>query len=170
MEFELKTLSPEAVPRALAKAEHYRLLNEPHEAESICLDALQIDPENQQALVILLLALTDQFDSNASRASAVNDARAILERLHDEYTRAYYAGIIDERWAKAQLQQGAPGCGPRAYECLRDAMTWYDRAEAIKPQGNDDALLRWNACARLIMQNRHLVPDIEERGEPLFLE
>jgi hypothetical protein len=170
MTFQLKTLSPDAVPRTLEKAERYRLLNEPNEAESICLDVLQIDSENQQALVTLLLALTDQFDNDAPPASALNNARAIPARLRDDYTRAYYTGIIFERWAKAQLQQGAPGSGPRAYEWLREAMTWFDRAEAVKPQGNDDALLRWNACARLIMQNRHLVPAIEERGEPLFLE
>jgi hypothetical protein len=57
--FELKRLSDEAIPAALEKALRYRLLNEPAEAESICHDVLRIDPENQQALVVLLLALTD---------------------------------------------------------------------------------------------------------------
>src|SRR5579864_3525344 len=71
MTLELKTLSLEAVPRALAKAERYRLLNEPGEAESICRDALDADPDNQDALVMLLLALTDQFDDDA--ALKVND-------------------------------------------------------------------------------------------------
>jgi len=47
MTFELKTLSPESVPRALAKAERYRLLNEPVEAESICLDVLAVDPQSR---------------------------------------------------------------------------------------------------------------------------
>jgi tetratricopeptide (TPR) repeat protein len=166
--FELKILSPEAVPRAIEKAQLYRLLNEPGEAESICLDALRIDPENREALVTLLLALTDQFDTNAP--SAVSDARGIVERIRDAYERAYYAGIIHERRAKAQLRQRAPGCGPRAYEWLREAMTWYERAEAMRPPGNDDAILRWNACARLIMRDQHLVPAVEERGEPLLLE
>lgn len=50
MNFELKILSPEAVPRALAKAERYRLLNDPGEAESICLDALRAAPHNQEAM------------------------------------------------------------------------------------------------------------------------
>ena len=45
-----------------------------------------------------------------------------------------------------------------------------EKAEAIRPAGNDDARLRWNACARLIMHDRHLVPIGEERGEPLLLE
>jgi hypothetical protein len=166
--FELKILSSEAVPRALEKAQLYRLLNEPGEAESICLDALRIDPENREALVTLLLALTDQFDTSAP--SAVGDARSIVEQIRDEYERAYYTGIIHERRAKAQLRQRAPGCGPRAYEWLREAMTWYERAEAMRPPGNDDAILRWNACARLIMRDQHLVPAVEERSEPLLLE
>ena len=168
MTFELKTLSPEAVSRAMAKAERYRLLNEPSEAESICLDALHIDPDNQDALVMLLLALTDQFDGDVP--SAVGEAWHTAERLDGEYERAYYAGIIYERRAKAQLRHGTPGCGPRAYEWLREAMTWFEKAEALRQPGNDDALLRWNACARLIMRDRHLVPAPEDRGEPLLLE
>ena len=168
MIFELKTLSPEAVPRALAKAERYRLLNEPGEAESICLDALRVDPENQEGLVTLLLALTDQFGDDLP--SVVGEAWTLVERLRDDYDRAYYSGIIWERRAKAQLRRGVPGFGPRAYEWLREAMTWYERAEAIRPPGNDDALLRWNTCARLIMRDHRLVPAVEERGEPLLLE
>jgi hypothetical protein len=168
MVFELKTLSPEAVPRALAKAERYRLLNEPGEAESISLDVLEADADNQDALVVLLLALTDRFEDDPT--SAVTEAWRCAERIHDEYDRAYYTGIVWERRAKARLSRGMPDCGPRAYEWLREAMSWYERAEAIRPPGNDDALLRWNTCARLIMRDRRLVPVVEERGEPLFLE
>ena len=45
MEFDeapmtLKPLHKDAIKGALAKAERYRLLNEPAEAESICLDAV----------------------------------------------------------------------------------------------------------------------------------
>jgi hypothetical protein len=168
MTFELKTLSPEAVPRALAKAERYRLLNEPGEAESICLDALEADADNQEALVTLLLALTDQFDDDAT--SRLSDAWKCAERMRSDYDRAYYTGIIWERRAKARLRRGVPDCGPRAYEWLREAMNWYEKAEPIRPAGNDDALLRWNTCARLIMRDRRLVPAVEERGEPLLLE
>jgi hypothetical protein len=167
MQFELKTLSREAVSRTIAKAERYRLLNEPGEAESICRDALQADPENQEAIVMLLLALTDQFQDDPE---AVTQAWACAERIDNEYDRAYYSGIICERRAKAQLHHGAPRCGSRAYEGLREAMAWYERAEAIRPAGNDDALLRWNTCARLIMRDHRLVPAPEERVEPLFLE
>ena len=167
MEFELKALSPEAVQRTLAKAERYRLLNEPGEAESICLDVLAIEPDNQEALVMLLLALTEQFDEHSPR---VAEAWATVARLRDDYERAYYTGIVYERRARAQLRHGTPGAGPQVYEWLRDAMNWYEKAEAVRAPGNDDALLRWNACARFIMHDRHLVPMTEERGEPLFLE
>jgi len=168
MTFDLKPLSAAAVPRALMKAERYRLLNEPGEAESICLDALGADPGNQDALETLLLALTDQFDDDAT--IAVPEAWKYAERMRDEYARAYYSGIIWERRAKAQLRRITLGCGPQAYGWLREAMTWYERAEAIRPSGNDDAVLRWNACARLIMRDPRLVPAAEERGQPIMLE
>jgi hypothetical protein len=167
MEFQLKTLSPEAVTRALARAERYRLLNEPGEAQSICLDALEVQPDNQTALTTLLLALTEQFDNDTA---CVAEAWTTVARLRDDYERAYYSGIVYERRAKARLRHETPGSGPQAYEWLREAMTWYEKAEAIRPSANDDALLRWNACARLIMRNRHLVPHREERGEPMLLE
>lgn len=167
MDFDLKTISPEAVGRALAKAERYRLLNEPGEAESICRDALEIEPDNQEALVTLLLALSEQFDHDTS---CVAEAWATVARLRDPYDRAYYTGILYERLAKALLRRGAPGCGSKAYERLRSAMDCYEEAEGIRPLNNDDTLLRWNACARLIMRNRHLVPVAEERGDPLLLE
>ena len=167
MEFELKTLSLEAVPRALAKAERYRLLNEPGDAQSICLDALDADPDNQEALVMLLLALTEQFDHDTA---CVAEAYRTVARLRDDYERAYFTGIIYERRAKAHVQHGTPRGGPRAYEWLREAMTWYEKAETIRTPGNDDALLRWNACARLIMRDHHLVPAAEEPHEPILLE
>ena len=161
--FALKPLSKDAIPAAIEKAMRYRLLNEPAEAESICLDVLRADPENQQALVILVLALTDRF----SKGYAVGDSQAqeIVARLHDDYERAYYTGIICERRAKAYLQQGIGGSGFNAYEKLSEAMHCYQKAEALRPPGNDDALLRWNTCARLITQNK-LMPRTVEAYEP----
>src|SRR5262245_1668483 len=158
--FELKPLSKEGVPAALEKAMRYRLLNEPSEAESICQDVLRIDAENQQALVILLLAITDRF--GRGYAVGITEAKEVLPRLRDPYERAYYAGIVSERRAKACLRHGGPGSGFDAYEFLREAMLWYEKAEAIRPPGNDDALLRWNACARIIMGN-NLTPRTEEK-------
>jgi hypothetical protein len=168
MEFTLKTLSPEAVARAVAKAERYRLLNEPAEAASICLDALAIEPDNHDALVNLLLALTEQFEE--ALPGAVTEALEVVNQMSDPYEHAYYSGIVWERRAKAQLHRGGLGLGPQVYGSLREAMTWYERAEGMRPAGNDDPLLRWNTCARLIMRDQRLAPVIEERGEPLFLE
>ena len=160
--FELKQLSADAVPAALEKALRYRLLNEPGTAESICHDVLSIEPENQQALVTLLLALTDRFGKGY--AVGITQAQEVLSHLHDPYQQVYYAGIICERRAKAQLKQGHPGSGHDAYELLREAMTWYEKAEAFRPAKNDDALLHWNTCARLIMGNQ-LTPRTEEKVE-----
>ena len=158
--FELKAISREAIPKALEKAERYRLLNEPEEAESICLDVLQVDPDNQQALITLLLALTDQFEMRLSASRP----QELLPRLQGDYERAYYAGIICERKIRALLNQGSPGARSAAYDGLREAMEWYEKAEAIRPPGNDDARLRWNACARLIRQH-HLAAAQEERTQ-----
>jgi hypothetical protein len=160
--FDLKLLSPDAIPTALEKALRYRLLNDPAEAESICHDILRIEPEHQQATVILLLALTDRFGKGYS--VGVTQAQEVLSHLHDPYEHAYYAGIICERRAKAQLSQGHPGSGHDAYELLREAMTWFEKAESLRPAKNDDALLHWNTCARLIMGNQ-LTPRAEEKVE-----
>jgi len=162
--FQLKTLSREAIARSLEKAERYRLLNEPAEAESICLDILQIDPQNQTALVMLLLAFTDQFDKRLG--PALNQARELLPHLQGAYERAYYAGIICERRAKAWLHHDGPGSAAAAYDCFREAMNWYEKAEAVCPPGNDDPALRWNTCARLLMRNPRLQPASAERTEP----
>jgi tetratricopeptide (TPR) repeat protein len=159
--FELKRLSSEAVPAALERALRYRLLNEPAEAESICYDVLEIDPENQEALVMLLLAITDRLGKGYG--VGVTEAQQVLARLRDEYERAYYTGIVCERRGKAQLRQGYPGAGHDAYEFLREAMMWFEKAEALRPPKNDDALLHWNTCARIIMRNQ-LAPRVEEKA------
>jgi hypothetical protein len=151
------------VPLALQKAERYRVINDPTSAESICLDVLTVDPENQQALVTLLLAITDQFDR--APAEGVRRAREVLPRLEDEYKRAYYAGIICERCAKAQIRPDTPGSEETAYHWLREAMDGYEKAEAQRPAKNDEAILRWNTCARLLARNDRLRPRAEEPVE-----
>jgi hypothetical protein len=165
--FELKPLSPDAVPRALAKAERYRLLNEPSEAQSICLDVLAADPDNQDAITMMILALSDQFVTDRS---VVHEALSLVSRLRDEYERAYYTGILHERRAKAHIAHGTPGAGGRAYWWLREAMRCFDEADAIRPANNDDARLRWNACARLIDSNPKITPTVEDAHEPLLSE
>lgn len=167
MTFHPKPITQEGIPTALQKAERYRVINDPTSAESICLDVLAISPENQQALVTLILAITDQFGE--APTEGVRRAQAVLPRLQDEYKRAYYAGIICERCAKAQLRTGLPRAGEMAYDWLQQAMTWYQKAESQRPAGNDEAILRWNTCGRLLERNPHIRPAVEE-PVPLSLE
>ncbi len=152
--FELKPISPDAVPAALAKAERYRLLNEPAEAASICEDILRVVPRHAQTTVTLILALTDQ----AGRPGVMSQARELLPQLPSKYERLYYGGLIAERQARTYWGRETPGCGVNAYECFVDAMVLYTEAESIRPPGNDDALLRWNTCARALNANPELRP------------
>lgn len=162
---ELKRLSKEAIAGALEKAERYRLLNEPAEAESICLDILAADPENEKALVMLLLAITDRL----GKGYGVSDTQTkeILGRIKGKYESAYYRGILAERRAKAQLARGTPGSSHQAYDGFREAMHWFEQAEEVRPPGNDDALLRWNTCARMIERN-HLTAREDDHTEPVL--
>ncbi len=162
--FELKRLSPQAVPAALEKAHRYRLLNEPSDAESICRDVLAVEPDNQEALVALTLSLSDQLEERM--AAAYDQARATLALLQDEYKRRYYAGILCERRAKAQMKRGGPRSGHTVHDWFRQAMDHYEGAAAIRPPANDDALLRWNACARVLDGHPELAPETEEAFRP----
>jgi hypothetical protein len=158
--FELKPLSHEAIPAALEKANRYRLLNEPGAAESIYLDILAIEPGNQEALKNIVLAMSDRFGKDyAVGDTNIND---YLAQLTDEYQRAYYSGIVYERRAKATLIKG----GLQAYELFVQAMECFERAEAMRQAGNDDAILRWNGCARIINRN-NLQPHVQSAGDTL---
>jgi hypothetical protein len=157
MNFELRSISVQSIPEALAKIERYRLLNEPVLAESICLDVLAIVPDHQQALISLLLSRTDQFHSNVNAKAA----QEVLPRIQGDYEQAYYAGIVWERLGSARIRQGGSGAGASAYHALREAMDHYERAMSFSPPGNDDAILRWNTCARMIMQNPGIRPSPE---------
>ena len=165
--FELKSISHDSVAGALAKAERYRLLNEPGEAESICCDILEIEPGNQQALISMLLALTDQI-SEESRA--FSDAMAIVDQLESPYARAYYAGVAWERRAKAHHHGGGHSANRYAYEWLVSALNLFEKAEHLRAPGNDDAVLRWNACIRYLERHKELAPAGDEIPEPILAE
>ena len=164
---ELKKISREAIPRAVQKAERYRLLNQSWATESICLDILDVEAGNQQVLVMLLLALTDQFA--AETYELTRRAQALLGRITDPYQRAYYEGIIHERLAHAQLAHTALQAEAMAYESLRSAMDAFERAEGLRAAGNDDSILRWNTCART-MERLRMVEQAEGQYEPTFGE
>lgn len=164
--FEIKPIHAASIEKSLEKAHRYRLLNEPWQAESICLDVLTIDPENQQAINILLLAVTDQFDRRLS--NRYKQARELVPRLKYPYRQAYCEGLICERRATALFRRGGPGSGGVAYEWYRRAMDNYEKAEALSPEGNDDAILRWNTCARIIMRNSEIEPEPDEKRHVLL--
>lgn len=151
-EFKLKPLSREGIAAAVAKADKYRLLNDPVMAESICLDILNVEPDHDEAAIILLLSLTDQFGMGGS-PKAAKKARELVDGFKDDYKRIYYSGLIHERQGTATMNSGVPGCDYDAYEWYRDAMELYEKAETLQPSGNNDAILRWNTCARIIMQH-----------------
>ncbi len=164
--FELKPISKEAIPAALDKANCYRYLNEPVGAESICLDILEVEPENQQAITTLLLSLTDQFENDLART--FTRARELFPRLNDEYSRIYYRGLICERRARAHLDRGGPGSGHLAYDWFHQAMEAYETAIDKSLTGNDDAILRWNACARMVNNDPAVKPGQEQARESML--
>lgn len=146
MEYKLKAISKAGIPQAIAKAERYRFLNEPGEAESICRDILAVAPDHQLALRVLGLAITDQFAGELSDRYA--EAESLFQSLTDPYERLYYSGVLHEREAKAQLRAGRP---PHALLVLfEEAMRCFEEAQKIRPEGDDDAILRWNRCVRLL--------------------
>jgi hypothetical protein len=165
--FAPKPISHDSVPGALAKAERYRLLNEPGEAESICQDILAIEPDNQQALISLILAQTDQLPATPR---VFIEALAASDRLQSPYDRVYYAGIAWERRAKARYYAGGVAALDSVYEWILRALSLFKDAEELRPAGNDDALLRWNACVRFLAAHKDLVPRAEEALEPIISE
>ena len=165
--FQLKPLSSNAVPQALERAIHYRLLNDPWQAESICRDILSIDPDHQKALVTLILSITDQFSS--PNRTSLKQAIEMVSKLEDAYQCNYYKGLIYERQATAALKRRSPHAGYIAYDHITRAMEWYEKAEKFRPENNEDTLLRWNACARMVTQF-NLEPMPEEQGVQPFLD
>ena len=164
--FPLKPLTLSAVPAALAKAERYRLLNEPEQCESICEDVLRADPDNHAARVMLILAITDSFPNTTEAAGR---AMNLAAGLPSDYERSYYAGLVAERRARALLSHG--GLGRRgASQWLQQAMAAYDRADALRPPDNDDARLRWNACARVFNAHPDLLIEDDQPNAPIMLE
>lgn len=156
--FELRPLSGPSIPDAIEKAERYRLLGEPDETESVCLDILDAEPGHQAALVILILAMTDQF--RREQVPRVQLAQEYVGQLTDEYQRSYYAGVILEREARAYLKRGTPRVF--AFKRFCEAMDRYEEAARIRPEGDDSAILRWNACVRAI-RRQQLRPWLEKK-------
>jgi len=163
---DIKPISREGVAPALQKAHRYRLLNDSVAAESICLDVLAVEPDNADAIMMHALAVSDQFGSG--RMADLKRAEEAIARLADPYRQAYYRGILCERWAKGILQRAAPRAAEMAYEWIAKALGWYEKAEGIRPVGNDEAILRWNTCVRMLQRDPSLRPPQAEAYEPSF--
>ena len=148
---DLKPLNPNAIASAMEKANHYRLLNDPENAESICRDILEHDPDHEQAIIGMILSLSDQFSKSLSLQ---DEAREFTARLKDEYLNSYYTGIVCERGGRARLARTTPGSKHHAYDLFREAMEHYERAESLSSDDNDDAVLRFNSCVRTIAKRK----------------
>jgi tetratricopeptide (TPR) repeat protein len=146
MQLNLKAISRAGIAEAISKVEVYRYLNEPGEAESICRDILAVEPDNQAALRLLGLAITDQFSGGMSDRYA--EAENVFRSLKNEYELVYHCGILHERKAKAQLKAGR--LPHTVLPIFEEAMRYFEEAERIRPSNNDDAILRWNRCVRLL--------------------
>lgn len=159
MELKLKTISKESIPHAIAKAELYRNLHEPEESESICHDILAVDPENQLAIRLLGLAITDEFTGDITDRYA--EAEKMFRQLTDAYELEYYIGLLLERRAKAQMRAGRPAHSITVL--FHEAMLHFEAAEKMSLPDNNDAMLRWNRCARLLEKLPSEGP-VHERG------
>ena len=166
--FEPKPLSAESIPDALEKAEQYRLLNEPRLAESICLDVLAVDPDNQEALRCIVLATADLLKRR--RDAGVKQAREYIARLKDEYRRAYYNGIVCERRGLVVLREAAHYYQHVAHGWFTTAMEYYAEAEKLRPPGNDAVILRWNTVVRIFQTYPNLEPFPDDDHEPQMIE
>ena len=160
--FELKPLSTDAIPAALAQgravsaAERTRrggehLPGHPPRRSSRPESAGHHDPRDHRPV------------REQRLAGHVARARELVARLEDEYERLYYEGIVCERRGRAHLAQGRQASGFLAYDWLKAAMGLFERANQKSPTGNDEAVLRWNACARVLMRHPELEPHEEQR-------
>jgi tetratricopeptide (TPR) repeat protein len=162
VERQFKMIRKSSIAEALAKAKHYRYLNQGEEAESICRDILVVDPENQMAVRLLGLAITDQFLGATSDRH--QEAQDCFEKLTSPYERSYYTGILYERRAKAQMRAGH--LAHSLIASFEKAMQCFEEAEKVRPAGNDDSLLRWNRCQRLLES----IPEPSREQESRSLE
>ncbi len=162
----LHLISDDAIPASLEKARQYRSLLEPEQAESICLDILAVQPDHHQAQIVLILAMTDQF-THSGQAQDVKRVLDLIESLPDEYERLYYKGLVSERQARAMLRESMSHSF--AYDYFCQAMRCYEQAQKIRPEYNDDALLRWNSCLRTLRLER-LQPRPDQDQSSLDME
>src|ERR1700704_1456796 len=95
----------------------------PISRDSICCDILEIAPDNQPALISLILSLTDQIHQDGA---AFANALAAAARLETGYDRFYYAGMAGERRAKALYYGKSHAPRHYAYEWIAEALRLFE--------------------------------------------
>jgi tetratricopeptide (TPR) repeat protein len=163
MSHELKRLADKNLSTAIALAKHYRDLNQPDEAESICRDVLEVAPDNVDALRTLGLALTDRFSSQWM--SLFEEACTAFKKLPTDYERSYYVGIAWERYAKAQLEAGRAHNAIHAFE---EAIERFEEASRYAAKDDPAPILHYNRCVRALTTNPELTRASLVAHEPKF--
>jgi tetratricopeptide (TPR) repeat protein len=163
MPYQLKPLFARNLDAAVALAKHYRDLNQPEEAESICRDVIAVAPDNAAAWRTLGLALTDRFPT--SWMALFDEACAAFAKLPGDYERVYYAGIAWERYAKAQVEAGRAHNAIHAFE---EAIRRFEEAEKLGAEDEPGAILHYNRCVRALTENEVLVRASMAPIEPEF--
>ena len=163
MSYELKRLADKNLGTAITLAKHYRDLNQPDEAESICRDVLEVSPDNVDALRTLGLALTDRFASQWM--SLFDEACSTFKKLPSDYERAYYVGIAWERFAKAQLEAGRAHNAIHAFE---EAIERFDEASQHAAKDDPAPILHYNRCVRALTTNPELTRASAAPPQPKF--
>ena len=118
--------------------------------------------------VPLSLAMIAQWFAPAERGKVMGTWNSIIPLSGLIFP--YFGGLIAERKARALLASGGPSRLLNAGDWLRDAMRLFEAAEATRPAGNDDARLRWNACARTLNAYGGLEAADDDRAVPVMLE
>ncbi|MBX3191457.1 MAG: tetratricopeptide repeat protein [Labilithrix sp.] len=161
MAWELKKLGERNLDAAVALARHYRDLNQPEEAESICRDVLDVAPGNVDAWRTLGLALTDRFP--AAWMTLFDEACAAFEKLPTDYERTYYVAIAWERFAKAQIDAGRAHNAIHAFE---EAMQRFEKAAELGPKDEPAPILHYNRCVRALTTHPELTRASLAPAEP----
>ena len=160
MGWELKRLADKNLGAAIGLAAHYRNLNEPEQAESICRDVLAVAPENVDALRTLGLALTDRFPT--CWMTLFDEACTTFRKLPSDYERTYYLGIAWERYA---LAQAAGGRSRNAINAFEDAMEHFEKAQELAAKDDPSPILHYNRCVRAVTNSAELTREVEASGE-----
>ena len=158
---EYHKIDKDSIEDVLERAKQYRSLLQPDMAISICLDIFAVDEKNQEALIIYILALTDQLSQSESKVhhKKITDS---IQKLDSKFLQHYYSGIFLERQARSLLKHSMSRSF--AYDAFIEAISEFEIAEKMAPPHCADPVLRYNSCVRTI-KKENLQPR-QEFDEP----